>query len=66
MANALNDILKNIKSLRKTPSFWKLVTLSPMFKKNYRRKVENWRLISLLNIDSKKWEKKLKISVLIF
>ena len=54
---ALHKLLRNIKRLGKLPATWKTAAVSPIFKKGDRRSVENWRPISLLNIDSKVLEK---------
>ena len=49
----MHSVLWNIKRLRKIPDSWKVAAITPIFKKGDRRRVENYRLVSLLNIDSK-------------
>ena len=57
MCDCLHKLLRNIKRLRKIPDNWKVAAVSPIHKKGNRNKVENYRPISLLNIDSKILEK---------
>ena len=53
----LNVLFKQIKRLRKIPNSWKIAAVTPIYKKDDRRKVENYRPVSLLYIDSKVFEK---------
>ena len=57
MSKTLNVLFKNIKRLRKMPSSWKTAAVSPIYKKDDRKLVENYRGISLLDIDEKIFEK---------
>ena len=57
MSNILNKLFKNIKRIRKMPTSWKTAAVTPIHKKNDPKDVENYRPISLLNIDSKIFEK---------
>ena len=59
----MHSVLWNIKRLRKIPDSWKVAAITPIFKKRDRRKVENYRLVSLLNIDSKILEKCIHIAL---
>ncbi|XP_075262534.1 uncharacterized protein LOC142354154 [Convolutriloba macropyga] len=52
----LNVLFKQIKRLRKIPNSWKIAAVTPIYKKDDRRKVENYRPVSLLDIDSKVFE----------
>ena len=57
------SVLRNTKKLRKIPDSWKFASITPIFKKGDRRKVENYRPVSLLNIDSKTLEKSIHIAL---
>ena len=57
MIHALHLLLKNIKRFRKIPKCWKRTVVSPIHKKGEKFLVENYRPISLLEIDSKILEK---------
>ena len=57
MIHALHLLLKNIKRLRKIPKCWKRAVVSPIHKKGEKFFVENYRPISLLDIDSKTLKK---------
>ena len=57
MIHALHLLLKNIKRLRKIPKCWKRAVVSPIHKKGEKFLEENYRPISLLDIDSKIPEK---------
>ena len=61
LCNIMHSVLRNIKR-RKTPDSWKIAARTPIFKKGDRRKVENYRPVSLLNIDCKIREKCLYIA----
>ena len=52
-----HKLLKNIKRLQKIPKLWKVAAMSPIKKKRDERVVENYRHVSVLNIDSKVQEK---------
>ena len=58
----LNITLKNIKQ-QKIPDNWKIAAVSPIFKKNNWRLVQNYRLVFLLNIASKFLEDYIGFSV---
>ena len=49
--------------LQEIPDSWKIAAITPIFKKGDRRKVENYRPFSLLNIDSKILEKCIYIAL---
>ena len=53
----LNVLFKQIKRQRKIPNSWKIAAVTPIYKKDDRRKVENYRPVSLLDIGSKFFEK---------
>ena len=53
----MNKILRNVKRLRKIPDSWKTAAVTPVHKKGDRKLVNNYRPVSLLNIDSKVLEK---------
>ena len=57
MIDVLYLVFKNIKRLRKIPDQWKIASVTPIYKKGDRRLVTNHRPVSLLNIDSKIFEK---------
>ena len=63
LCNIMHSVLRNIKRLRKTPNSWKVAEITPIFKKGDRRKVENYRPVSLMNIDSKILEKGIHIAL---
>ena len=63
LCNIMHSVLRNIKKLRKIPDSWKVAAIAPIFKKGDRRKVENCRPVSLLNIDSKTLEKCIHIAL---
>ena len=57
MADVLFLVFRNIKRLRKIPDQRKIESVTPIYKKGDRRLVANYRPVSLLNIDSKVFEK---------
>ena len=57
MTDVLYLVFKNIKRLRKIPEQWKIASVTPIYKKGDRSLVTNCRPVSLLNIDSKIFEK---------
>ena len=57
MTDVLYLVFKNIKRLRKIPDQWRIGSVTPIYKKGDRRLVTNYRSVSLLNIDSKIFEK---------
>ena len=57
LCNIMHSVLRNIKRLQKIPDSWKVAAVTPIFKKRERRKFENERPVSILNIDSKILEK---------
>ena len=61
--NIMHSVLRNIKRLRKIPNSWKVAAVTPIFEKGERRKVENYRPVSLLNIDSRILEKCIYIAL---
>ena len=63
LCNIMHSVLRNIKRLRKIPDSWKVAAITPIFKKGDRRKVEYYRPVSLLNIDSKILEKCIHIAL---
>ena len=63
LCNIMHSVLRNIKKLRKIPDSWKIAAITPIFRKGDRRKLENYRPVSLLNIDSKILEKCIHIAL---
>ena len=63
LCNIMHSVLRNIKRLQKIPDSWKVAAITPIFKKGDRRKVENYRPVSLLNIDRKILEKCIHIAL---
>ena len=57
MSNTLNKLFMNVKRLRTHPRCWKDATIVPVYKKGDKQLVTNYRPVSLLNIDSKVFEK---------
>ena len=57
MSSTLNKLFKNVKRLRTLPRCWKYATIVPVYKKGDKQLVKNYRPVSLLNIDSKVFEK---------
>ena len=57
MCKTLNTMFKAVKRNRKLPKAWKIAAVSPIHKKGQRKLVENYRPVSLLNIESKIFEK---------
>ena len=53
----LNKLLKVIKKQRRIPDTWKTAAVTPIHKKGDRRYVQNYRPVSLLDIESKILEK---------
>ena len=53
----MNTMFKAVKRNRKLPEAWKKAAVSPIHKKGERKFVENYRSVSLLNIESKIFEK---------
>ena len=52
LANINNDIAQNVSSEKA-----KVASVRPIFKKNERERIENYRLVSILNCFSKVYEK---------
>ena len=63
LCNIMHSVVWNMKRLRKIPDSWKVAALTPIFKKGDQRKVENYRPVSLLNIESKILEKCIHIAL---
>ena len=57
MSSKLHKVFKNIKRLKRLPKKWKVDAVSPIYKKGNRKLMNNYRGISLLNIDIKCFEK---------
>ena len=57
MSSTLHKVFKNIKRLKRLTKKWKVAAESPICKKGNRRLMNNYRGISLLDIDSKCFEK---------
>ena len=57
MTDVLYLVFKNIKRLRKLPDHWKIASVTPIYKKGEKRLVTKYRPVSLLNVDSKNFEK---------
>ena len=57
MCKTLNTMFKAVKRNRNLPKAWKIAAVSPIHKKSERKLVENYRPVSLLNIESKIFEK---------
>ena len=57
MWKTLNTMFKAVKWNRKLPKAWKIAAVSPIHNKGERKLVENYRPVSLLNIESKIFEK---------
>ena len=57
MSSTLHKVFKNIKRLKRLPKKWKVAAVSPIYKKGNRKLMNYYRGISLLNIDSKCFEK---------
>ena len=57
MSDVLYLVFRNRKRLRKIPEQWKIASVTPIHKKGDRRLFTNYRPVSLLNIDSKIFEK---------
>ena len=57
MIDVLYLVFKNIKRLRKIPDQWKIASVTPIYKRGDRRLVTDYRPVSLLNVDSKNFEK---------
>ena len=49
----LSELFNNLKLTHTTPASWKNSITKLIFKKNDARKLENWRPISLTNVDYK-------------
>ena len=63
ICNIMHSVLRNVKRLQKIPESWKVAAIKPILKKGDRRKNENYRPVSLLNIDSKILEKCIHIAL---
>ena len=66
ISKILNKLFKNIKRLRKIPDGWKTAAATPIHKKGDRCNVGNYRSVSLLDIESKIFEKCIYIDLYIY
>ena len=57
MCKTLNTMFKAVKRNRKLAKAWKIAADTPIHKKGEKKLVENYRPVSLLNIESKIFEK---------
>ena len=57
ISTALNKIFRNVKRLRKLPKAWKDATIVPVYKSGDKQLTKNYRPVSLLDVDSKAFEK---------
>ena len=57
ICNSLKNLFLNIKRLKKFPDEWKKGIVSPMYKKNNKADILNYRPVALLNFVSKIFEK---------
>ena len=53
MSKIMHKLISNIKRQRKVAGYWNVAAVTPFYKKDDKRLVENYRFVSLLNIDSK-------------
>ena len=57
ISKSLHKLIKNIRRLRKIPESWKTAAVAPIHIKGDRRIVGNYRPVSLVNVESKIFEK---------